>query len=35
MVASQEANLNFEEAIKFIFADRDSDFESNGEEEEV
>ena len=29
MVASKEANINFEEAIKFIFADEDSDFESN------
>ena len=34
MAASKEANLNTEEAINFIFADKDSDFESNSEEEE-
>ena len=34
MAASKEANLNNEEAINFIFADQDSDFESISEEEE-
>ena len=34
MAASKEVNLNIEEAINFIFADEDSDFESNSEEEE-
>ena len=29
MAASKVANLNTEEAINFIFADEDSDFESN------
>ena len=34
IAASKEENLNTEEAINFIFADKDSDFESNSEEEE-
>ena len=34
IAASKEENLNTEEAINFIFADEDSDFESNSEEEE-
>ena len=34
MAASKKANLNTKEAINFIFADEDSDFESNSEEEE-
>ena len=34
MAASKKANLNTKEAINFIFADEDCDFESNSEEEE-
>ena len=34
MAASKEADLNTEEAVNFIFADEDSDFESDSEEEE-
>ena len=34
MAASKVANLNTEEAINFMFADEDSDFESNSQEEE-
>ena len=34
MAASKEADLNTEEAVNFIFADEDSHFESDSEEEE-